>query len=246
MSDDFDYDFPSLRKKPCDDSSNDDNQWLVTYADAITLLMAFFILLIGASTIDQQKFEELSESFSQEILKQTPNEQSYKQLASVLDQLQNEHEQAPELDIQTTPIGIKIEIPNAFLYRTGSAKIRTNLMPFWEDFADKLIAFNTLNYRIAVEGHTDDVPIHNKQYESNWELSAHRATTLARVLISNDINPDIIQATAYADTRPKHDIKGVDAQTRKKFRAENRRTVLFIHRPLVDSKIAKEYNLSQQ
>ncbi len=245
MSGEFDYDLPALRNQSCQEPE-EDNQWLVTYADAITLLMAFFILLIGASTIDQQKFEKLNESISQEVLKQKPTENTFQKLTQALTDLHNSHAEAPQIDIQNTPIGIKIEIPNAFLYHTGSAKIRSNYDEFWSDFTSQLLAFNKLNYRISVEGHTDDVPIRNNKYESNWELSAHRATSLTRLLILKGIRPEIVQANAYADTRPKHDIKGVDSQTRKKFRAENRRTVLFIHRPLVDSKIAQDYNLSQK
>ena len=73
------------------------------------------------------------------------------------------------------------------------------------------------NLPVRVEGHTDNVPIHNSIYASNWELSVTRAAAVARLLSELGVNPDHLSAMGYGDTRPRH------PNTSDKDRAKNRR-----------------------
>jgi chemotaxis protein MotB len=97
-------------------------------------------------------------------------------------------------------------------------------------------------HQIAIEGHTDDVPIHTRQYDSNWELSSARATVVLKSFLAAGFDPRRLSAQGFADTRPAHALpkpsektsEGTDKQpgaddTRAKARADNRRVVIRVY-----------------
>jgi chemotaxis protein MotB len=78
------------------------------------------------------------------------------------------------------------------------------------------------DYEIIVEGHTDNVPIYTKQFQSNWELSTARATSVVRYLISKGIDPRKISAIGYGEYRP------IAPNDTPENRQKNRRVVFFV------------------
>ena len=82
-------------------------------------------------------------------------------------------------------------------------------------------------HMIEVEGHTDDIPIANEQFPSNWELSAARATHVVKYLMSQGVAKERLKASSFADSRPK---KTDSAQSIEQQRAANRRVVVQVRR----------------
>jgi len=130
---------------------------------------------------------------------------------------------------------VTIEINDSILFSPGQALIQPPLARAMEAVAAVLVG---TDFPITIEGHTDDVPISNAQFPSNWELSAVRATTVLRLFAAAGIAPPRLTAIGYADTRP------VEPNALADGRARNRRVSI-----LIDSAIPEkgtEVNLQGQ
>jgi chemotaxis protein MotB len=86
------------------------------------------------------------------------------------------------------------------LFNSGSATLNKNALPILDKIARLL--FEYPEYNINIKGHTDNVPISTKQFPSNWDLSAIRATTVLKYLIQKGIKPERLTATGYGDVMP--------------------------------------------
>ncbi len=127
--------------------------------------------------------------------------------------------------ISVTPSreGLVVSLSEAGFYDVGSAHLKKNTAAVFDQFI-AIVAPHTLHVRI--EGHTDNVPIHSKQFESNWELSTARATELVKLFITRyGISPDRLAASGYAEFHP------VATNDTAEGRAKNRRVDLVILNP---------------
>jgi chemotaxis protein MotB len=116
---------------------------------------------------------------------------------------------------------IRLEVKDTLLFESASAELKAHAAAVLQHLVGMLQRHTG---RISVEGHTDDLPIATARYPSNWELSAARASTVARYLILHGIAADRVQAVGYADTRPR------SANDGSAGRARNRRVSLVIYR----------------
>jgi chemotaxis protein MotB len=115
---------------------------------------------------------------------------------------------------------IRLEVKDSFLFESGSADLKPQATVILEGLIGLLQRHAG---GIAVEGHTDDKPIATARYPSNWELSAARASAVARYLSTHGIAPQRVQAVGYADTRPRSSNDSTEG------RARNRRVTLVIY-----------------
>jgi chemotaxis protein MotB len=106
-----------------------------------------------------------------------------------------------DAEVTASEDGVILKITGTLMFPIGSAKINAEFEPFLETIA-KIIREN--DYPVAIEGHTDNIPIANSPlYPSNWELSSARATAVLRYLVERQgIDPKRLMAVGYADTRP--------------------------------------------
>ncbi|ACB84986.1 flagellar motor protein MotB [Natranaerobius thermophilus] len=221
---------PKFNRQRRSGKGNDNNKggsnWLQTYGDMITLLLAFFVLLYSISTVDAEKFERmlvsLHESFSgvlpehrAQIPREDPNitlpEPSERQVPSeeeqmmedIYDQLEDYIEDADLAEVvmlETEERGIVIRFQDKILFDSGRAELRSESLEILGDIAEIL---EEIPNEIKVEGFTDDVPIDTPEFPSNWELSAARATTVLRYLSEEGgLDPGRLQATGYGEYRP--------------------------------------------
>lgn len=113
------------------------------------------------------------------------------------------------------PDGLVISLREAGFFASGSAVPKPETLPTLREIAASL---GRMPYSLRVEGHTDNVPIHNAEFDSNWELSAARATRIARLLLElNAVPPERLSAAGYAEYHP------VASNDTAEGRAENRR-----------------------
>jgi chemotaxis protein MotB len=111
---------------------------------------------------------------------------------------------------------VVLRVPGLNLFKKGGAKLRSEARPVLNEIV-KVINKKGKNYKIFIQGHTDDVPINTPKFESNWELSAVRATSVLRYFYDKGIEPERLTATGYADTFP------MVPNNTKEGRAKNRR-----------------------
>ena len=180
----------------------DKEDWLITYADAITLLMAFFVMLLTFAEYDIPAFEEAAAAIKSNMSGRDTTSPIQLLRIDVQDVVYNM--QADQVvKVETDDKGVIIELSSSAFYKPGSADIREQAFPVLEKLTQTLLAPRYHTYIIEVEGHTDDTPINTQAFPSNWELSSGRATRVIRFLADNEIEPFRMKATGYADTKPK-------------------------------------------
>lgn len=218
------------------EEESEGEDWLVTYADAITLLMAFFVMLLNFSKIDIPAFEEVAAGIANEIGMGTKEESPISLLNQTIQEMIVEMRAEQAVEVEVDDKGVKIELASGAFYKSGSADLREAALPVLAEFAAKFMEPRYEQYIIEIEGHTDDDPIHTAKFPSNWELSSGRATGVARFFISEGINPRRMKASGFAETRPKVPNRRPDGTPLKDNQAENRRVIVRVYPMSPDEK----------
>jgi chemotaxis protein MotB len=223
-------------------------RWLVSYADFITLLFAFFVVLYASSQVDKRKvgmlalaiqvaFQEMGvfQASTTEVpidvakpmpfatvqaIENTERTASLGRIASHpegvlgtgvengdLAKLQTELEstlaeeiERNEIALHREPDGLVISLREVGFFGSGEAGMKSTSQAAFDRIATIL---QQGDYRLRIEGHTDNTPIHNAHFPSNWELSAARATEIVRLLIVRDgFAPERLSAAGYAEYHP--------------------------------------------
>lgn len=207
----------------------EDNSWLLTYGDSITLLMAFFVLLLSVSSVDQSKVEKMTSGIN-EVFSKTESDQPFSSMEEKLNDIVEEQQLKDKISITPDPLGLHLRFSSQLLFESGSARIRKEMLPIIASIATAIEDSEYDDYIVKVEGHTDNIPIRTKLYESNWELSAHRATNVVKFLLKSGIPKKKAWAIALADSYPLVPNKNKNGSANKKNQSTNRRIEVYIHR----------------
>ncbi|MFE4707207.1 flagellar motor protein MotB [Peribacillus simplex] len=240
------------RKKKQRHEEHIDESWLVPYADILTLLLALFIVLFASSSVDAIRFQQLSNVFNQVFTSGTgfmdfpsdspsnePTSPEQRTGAEDLEKLgKNEQEELMEvqervnayiqkndltdkLGTNLTDEGMLISIRENVLFESGVAEVRRENRKIAKEIPELLVM--DLPRNIIVSGHTDNIPIKNYQYESNWDLSVMRSVNFMKLLLENkELDPEMFSAKGHGEFKP------VASNETKKGRAKNRRVEILI------------------
>jgi chemotaxis protein MotB len=192
-------------------------RWLLTYADLITLLLVFFIVLYTMSQVDKKKFEAMSASLAvvfggvgksgvldagRSIM---PGDKIYKERL----EMQNTQEKVRRMIAQrglegkiSTDLGergLVISVKDTVLFDVGSGELTPAARDIMQNVAHLL---SETPSAIRVEGHTDNVPIRKPTFPSNWELSAARAASVVRLLAAGGVAPSRLAVLGLGEFRP--------------------------------------------
>lgn len=217
---------------PSKDEENED--WLITYADAVTLLMAFFVLLVSFSKIDQELFDKVSSGLQSDLANKKATSQPYEALREKIEDITTDQDAQRVVQIGADGEGITLELDSNAFFKPGSAFLREEALPFLKSIHRELTAEAFKFFNVAVEGHTDNDPISTVQFPSNWELSTARASTVVRYFIGEGMESTRLKAAGYAETQPK--VPNQDPVTQEPIpenKAKNRRVVIRINRAVV-------------
>jgi chemotaxis protein MotB len=269
------------RKKHVEEHENHE-RWLVSFADFITLLFAFFVVMYSISSVNEGKYRVLSDAIVTAFrdparslqpiqvgeLVRTPvqAEKPFDQTKTVIELFKVPFPDKPveeraeekveparigpqdqqddgELDAASSALAdaieaamselvddglievrrdkrwIEVEIKSSILFPSGSAELSTQAQPILRELADKLRPLENI---IHVEGFTDNVPINNFEFPSNWELSAARAASVVHLFTRLGVAPERMAAIGYGEYRPEAGNETAEG------RAKNRRVVLVI------------------
>ena len=212
------------RRRPTFEDSS--SSWLITYSDVVTLLLAFFVMILSVSDINQGKVEALKEGLSEMMTGET-QPTPFTDIKLGLEQLIAEKGLEDQVSVTLDAQGVKIEFANVALYESGSADIKSEAISTLKEVTQVIRETSHKTHMVEVEGHTDDVPIHTEKYPSNWELSSVRATNIVKYLLAQGIEKERLKAAGYADSRPK---EGIDNLPLNQQRQGNRRVVVFVKR----------------
>ena len=208
--------------------------WMATFADMVTLLMVFFVLFYSVEKDNTEKFKSAIDMMVEEdgpdglakIMKVMDSTEVMQNLKEMRDATLAAQAEETEED------RIVLRVPGLNLFKKKSAKLTPAARPVLNEIV-KIIKTKGKNHKIFIQGHTDDVPIHTAKYESNWELSAVRATAVLRHFYDKGIDPEKLTATGYADTFP------MVPNNTKEGRAKNAR-IEFVLEKIPDKKAKKK------
>jgi chemotaxis protein MotB len=236
----------SRRKRPHSRANHE--RWLVSYADFITLLFAFFVVLYASAQVDKRKVGKLALAIQvafqemgvfQASTTEVPVDVAEPMPFSTVQAIENKERTASlgriasrpegalstgvengdlaqlhaelatvlapeikrkEIAMRVEPDGLVISLREVGFFESGSAEMKTASQAAFDRIASML---RRRDYRLRIEGHTDNAPIHNAQFRSNWELSTSRATEIVRLLIVREgFGPDRLSAAGYAEYHP--------------------------------------------
>ncbi len=175
--------------------------WMVNYADLMTEMVCFFIILYALSAALNKNVQNAAQQIKE---------------------MMEKGEMAGQVEMNREGLKITLEEQgNLPFFESGKATL-TDEMVEKIDKIYPILKKLSEEYEIIVEGHTDNVPINTPQFPSNWELSTARATTVVKYLISKGIPPPKISAIGYGEFRP------VVSNDTPENRQKNRRVVFFV------------------
>ncbi len=216
-----------------DPLSTDDSGFYTSFADMMTLLMVFFVLMFSVSKPDESKFDQVaksvSQAFNQEVAQEIIDEINR---LEVLEKSLNATIEAVQLSDQitteVTPDGLKLELASSALFAAGSAEIRQSMKATLKRLSGAILTLPSEEYMMRIEGHTDDVPISTARFPSNWELASARALNVLHLFEANGFPSDQLAATSYADTQPKLPNRSATGEALAENQAKNRRVLVYI------------------
>lgn len=220
-----------------DQPVGDDEEWLGTYADMVTLLMAFFVILYAMSDIRPSDFSEIRAGIIESLggkdsaRGEGSSEQSaFQEAMKTMEIALTTFTSAGSTRVFEDSKGVQIEFDSSDMYVPGSARIRDSAIPALGAVARMIKKMPRNSFSVEIEGHTDDVPISTVRYPSNWELSAARATGVLRFFDAQGLPTKVMKAVAYADSRPKRPNLDKAGKPVPLHRSMNRRIVVKIER----------------
>jgi chemotaxis protein MotB len=236
-------------------------RWMVSYADFVTLLFAFFVVMYSISQVNEGKYKTLSDSLGeafsnkeqqsqalapipigalpttiQPIPLETPNTAEAEERRELSEEILKERRQLSQVSDQLgqvlTPFiddklvsvkkndyWIELEMNSELLFLSGEAELSKKAIPVLKKIAEVI---NPLPNMVNIEGHTDNVPIENIKFRSNWDLSSARATSVVHEFVKEGINPLRLSAIGYGEFHP------IDDNKLEAGRFNNRRVVLVL------------------
>ena len=206
-----------------------DGNWLVSYADMMTLLVGFFVMISAFSTPNAAKFEEMKQRTAKAMgAKYT---KPYQELSTSLKEMLKEFQLDRDITVDETLEGVTITSKGTLFFDSGSAELKEQARQVMIQLAD-ILMLKAKGFQVVVEGHTDDVPIVSKQFPSNWELSSSRAGTVIRLLESKGFSRENLRPIGLADIEPIVPNRTAAGEPIAANQAENRRIMIRIERQL--------------
>ena len=232
-----------MSKKKQHHEEHVDEAWLLPYSDMLTLLLALFIVMFAMGQTDSAKLQAMSKSFniifsggsgvmerdgSSMIPMESENgegtatgvynskteEDKMTEIKKMLEQEIGKEGYSDKIKVDLTSEGLEITMQDAVLFRSGEAEIVNNVSPVLSKLSDML---HDLDNKVKIVGHTDNVPISNARFRSNWDLSAMRAINVMNYMVtSTGITANRASIEAHGEYAPKYDNNTEEGRTKNR------------------------------
>lgn len=254
-----------MSKKKQHHEEHVDEAWLLPYSDMLTLLLALFIVMFAMGQTDKAKLRAMAQQFNiifaggSTIMQEEGNslapmesseakegvddgvrlagesqkeEDTMTQIKKQLEQEISDEGYSDKVKVELNSEGLGIAIQDVVLFNSGDAEIIKDMSPLLSNISKML---SGLDNKIKVAGYTDNVPISNGKYRSNWDLSAMRAINVMNFIsATGGIGQDKMSIQAYGEYMPKYSNDTEDGKAR------NRRVEIFVARKYTSTTEAKK------
>ncbi|MCE5220929.1 MAG: OmpA family protein [Clostridium sp.] len=228
-----------MSKKKQHHEEHVDEAWLLPYSDMLTLLLALFIVMFAMGQTDKAKFQAMSKEFNaifsggSGVMQQDGNsvipmdgqggfginsakaeEDKMTEIKKMLEQEIGKEGYSDKIKVDLTSEGLEIAIQDAVLFKSGEADILNDVSPLLLKISNML---HDLGNQVKIAGHTDNVPISNAKFRSNWDLSAMRAINVMNLMVtSTGISADKASIEAHGEYMPKYDNSTEEGRTKNR------------------------------
>jgi chemotaxis protein MotB len=192
---------------------------IISYADMMTTVAVFFVMLLSMSDIKTGKFDRLRSEFSGE------NSGTLVELARELNETIGK---TSGVAINLSDDGVRMDLDSAALFDTGEAVLKDSSLERLNPVFRKILQSK---YRLDIEGHTDDRGLYERnggEITTNWSLSGRRASSVALYLINFGFDESRLRIVGYAANKPKVKIDGLGGFTLERARSSNRRVTILV------------------
>lgn len=200
-----------------------EESWLLSYADLITNLLLFFVLLLTAANLSKMKMQQITKSLS--------GAENPSSLSAIQREIEEEIQKQKLQELVKTTLtddGLELSLNSGLVFDSGRAQIRTELEDTLKAMLQVLTPYSS-KYHFAVEGHTDVTPLsQGGLFPSNWELSSARAIVVRQRLELAGISKNRIRVEGYAETKPLPEVQLVGLSLDQRL-AVHRRVVVRIY-----------------
>ncbi len=238
------------RRKYLDQRQSDNHErWLVSYADFITLLFAFFVVMYALSSVNEGKYRVLKNSLNNAFGRDAPvlepvppaaapllhelpprepprpsepqalQREEMRGIAQDILKVLDQLVQDGHVTVTQSNRGISVEINASVLFTSGQAQLQAESIRALHEVAKLLVP---IKHGIQIEGYTDNAPISTPQFPSNWELSAARASSVLRLFLDSGVAEHRLSLIGYGPNR------SVTGNGSAEERARNRRVTVMI------------------
>ncbi|RLQ94482.1 flagellar motor protein MotB [Falsibacillus albus] len=259
------------RRRKKEENNHIDESWLIPYADLLTLVLALFIVLFAASSVDAQKFQMLSRVFNdifiggsgvmdypqpspqddaslsdglkkedqkaaaiqttevptqpsdleKKIQLHKLDQEELKQIQAKINQYIKENHLQVKFATSLTDEGLLLTIRDNVLFDSGKAEVKKSNLDVAHELSKLLVMDPPRD--IIISGHTDNEPIHNSKFDSNWELSVMRAVNFMKIMLENkNLDPRWFSAKGFGEFQP------IASNQTAEGRSKNRRVEVLI------------------
>ena len=224
-----------MRRKPIPHECDNTDRWMVSYADFVTLLFAFFVVMYAMSSVNEGKYRVLADTMTEafKVAPKSPDpiqigkenkvvssskpsieaikpvkilpksqrtyKREMKQIAETVSKSVQPLIDKGLIKVTQNKLWVEIEMNSKILFSSADSELEEEALPALKALAGVL---KKLPNSIDVEGHTDNLPINNELFPSNWELSAARAASVVHLFTDYGVNPRRLSSIGYAEFRP--------------------------------------------
>jgi chemotaxis protein MotB len=234
-----------IRRRGIKHDEENTDRWLISYADFITLLFAFFVVMYSISSVNLGKYRVLSDSVSSAFRKTggtdvlpgtqlgisvqrapislgTEGQAGYRAMSDTAVEIEKRMKDwinKGQIAVRGNEKWLEVEINTSILFGSGSAELSAPARDILTSLSD---AFKGSGNPLYVAGYTDNVPISTVKYPSNWELSSARAASVVRLMAEAGIDPGRMGVIGFGEFRP------ITPNDNARERQKNRRVVIRI------------------
>lgn len=237
------------KRKPISHESENTDRWMVSYADFVTLLFAFFVVMYAMSSLNEGKYRVLADTMTDafkvapkspdpiqigkenkaitssdsspaiiktiKVLKKPLRTYEYemKQIAQIVSKSVQPLIDEKLIKVTQHKLWVEIEMNSKILFSSADSELEEEAFPALKALAEVL---KKLPNSVDVEGHTDNIPINNELFPSNWELSASRAASVVHLFSRYGVDPKRLSSIGYAEYRPIADNNTAVGRTRNR------------------------------
>jgi chemotaxis protein MotB len=189
-------------------SDADNNWWMITLSDLTLLLLGFLVLWYATAKVDLKMPPVASPMIAAKsplgaiaVHETALSPEVWQTVRNDLERFIGSAGLANDVDIESSRSDMIVSLHDSVPFASGKADLRARALPVLEKIIALVLARSKLS--VAIGGHTDSLRIASAEFPSNWELSAARASRVARYLIAKGIAPSRISVQGYAGFRPR-------------------------------------------